>query len=168
MNERWDIVDEHGRPTGKVIDAGGAMLPGEYHRAVSVWLRSGRGEYLISQRAPQSDALPGIWETTSGSVISGESSLQAAARETKEELGIDIDLASASLFCSYPWPMSNGKGSVFYDVWLFPCSAKISQIRLQPGETSAAMWASPETLRAMIAHGEFVPYTYLEDLFQAK
>ena len=73
MNERWDIVDEQGRPTGKVIEGDSAMLPGEYHRAVSVWLRNGRGEYLVSRRAETSSASPGIWETTSGSVISGES-----------------------------------------------------------------------------------------------
>ena len=38
------------------------------------------------------------WETTGGSALAGDDSLTAALRETKEELGIDLDPQKGVLF----------------------------------------------------------------------
>jgi len=168
MKELWDIVDEHGRRTGRTICAGEKMNAGDYHPAVSVWVRNSQGEYLISQRAPDMGSAAGMWDTTSGSVVAGEESLQAAVRETKEELGVDLDPASAHHFCSYTWPMSDGNGAVYYDVWLFLCDISAGSIRLQEGETADAAWTDADGIRRMITEGRFIPYNYIEELFAAQ
>ena len=36
---------------------------------------------------------PGVWDTLTGAVLAGENSEEAVIRETKEEIGIDIDIA---------------------------------------------------------------------------
>ena len=49
------------------------------------------GKMLIQQRA-MNKSWAGIWDVSvGGAVISGETSRQAVARETSEELGVDLD-----------------------------------------------------------------------------
>lgn len=70
----------------------GEQLPiGGYHLVVHVWIRNSNGEYLISQRSANRSIFPLMWECVSGSVVKGEDSLQGAVRETKEEVGIDLN-----------------------------------------------------------------------------
>ena len=67
----------------------GEIIPkGLYHLSVSVWIVNQQGQYLLSQRHPKKQ-YPLYWECTGGSVLSGETSLQGAIREVKEELGMD-------------------------------------------------------------------------------
>lgn len=67
---------------------------GGYHLVVHVWIRNSKGEYLISQRSENRSTFPLMWECVSGSVVKGEDSLQGAVRETKEEVGIDLNTES--------------------------------------------------------------------------
>lgn len=58
---------------------------------VAVWIRNRKGEYLISQRAADRPIYPLMWECVGGSVVKGETSLEGAVREVKEEVGLDLD-----------------------------------------------------------------------------
>ena len=68
--------------------AGPAPGPGEYHMAVIVVIVNSRGEVLLTRRAKEKDLCPGWWENTGGSVLAGETSLEAILRELREETGI--------------------------------------------------------------------------------
>ena len=78
-DERWDLYDAAGRPTGRTQCRGTPLAAGDYHLCVHVWLRSERGEYLLSRRAP-GKFMGGRWETPGGSALAGEDSLAAALR----------------------------------------------------------------------------------------
>ena len=88
--ERWDLLDENGRPTGERMVRGEPIRPGRYHRVVHVWVMDSTGRLLIQKRAPFLRLMPGEWTVTSGSAVAGEDSRQAAARELGEELGIHV------------------------------------------------------------------------------
>jgi 8-oxo-dGTP diphosphatase len=60
-----------------------------YVVAVAVVIRR-EGRVLAMRRAMTKDAGPGLWETLSGRVDAGETPLQAAAREVREECGLDV------------------------------------------------------------------------------
>ena len=64
------------------------------HRAVDVVLFNVKGEIAFQKRSMTKDTSPGFYSiSASGHVSKGESYLQAAAREMKEEIGIkDIKL----------------------------------------------------------------------------
>ena len=50
--ERWDILNEAGRPTGRTVVRGNVSFrPGEYHLVVHIWIISSRGRFLIQRRA---------------------------------------------------------------------------------------------------------------------
>ncbi len=162
--EIWDILDGKGKKTGKTVVRGAPMLPGEFNLVVHVWIRNKQGRYLITKRAHEKELYPDLWDTTCGAVLSGEMSLEACLRETKEETGIDLEPGSGRLIdrlkrqYAHQWD--------FADVWLFPADVAIEDVAMQPGEVSDARWADPQEILGMMERGEFVPSAeYFEDLF---
>lgn len=166
MRELCDIVDEFGNKTGRLHERGTAMKKGEYHLAVSVWILNNKGEFLISKRTPTQIA-PNMWETTGGGVIAGENSLEAALRETREELGITLNPEKGHILTKYTYPHSSGDGAAYYEVWIFVQEIDISAVVLQPTETCDVLWASKEIIKRLIEDGQFINYTYINDLFGA-
>ena len=66
----------------------GKLEKNEYSISVHVWLLED-DKLWIQQRSNEKKMFPGLWEQSGGGVISGETSLEAVKRETKEELGLD-------------------------------------------------------------------------------
>ncbi|MBR4443241.1 MAG: NUDIX domain-containing protein, partial [Clostridia bacterium] len=86
--EYWDLYDENLRPLGRTHRRGEPMEPGTYHIGVDVWVINARGEILLTLRAPEKEDLPNEWENTCGSALAGETAVEAAMRELREETGI--------------------------------------------------------------------------------
>lgn len=164
MAELWDIRDEHGNKLGRLHERGAPMQEGEYHLSVTVWIVNNSGKFLLSKRVPTKNA-PNMWEPTGGGALAGESSLDAALRETKEELGLTLDPQKGCILTSYTWPHSDGSGAAYIDVWIFRQDFALSSVTLQPGETCDVHWAGQEEIRQLIAQGQMVRYTYLDQLF---
>lgn len=152
MSELWDILDKNRNKTGKtVLRSAFPNSSEEYHLVVHIWIRNKNGEWLISKRTPNKTE-PLKWEFTGGSVLAGETGLQGALREVKEELGIDLDTEKGTLYKSFRRDVYQD----FCEVWLFEHECDIKDIVLQEDETCDAMWASNQTIRDMIADGSFV------------
>lgn len=92
MPEIRDIYNSAGEPTGRTFQVDERLAPGEYFLHVIVLLRGRGGKYLLQQRSVQKRYYPGKWDVTGGGVISGETSLDAAAREVHEEIGLKFEL----------------------------------------------------------------------------
>jgi 8-oxo-dGTP pyrophosphatase MutT (NUDIX family) len=72
-----------------------------YARAVSptsvrIVLSDRDGRVLMLQRAADDDILPGAWELPGGGIDPGETPVQAAARELREEVGVTLDEVALS------------------------------------------------------------------------
>ncbi|MBI2190469.1 MAG: NUDIX domain-containing protein, partial [Planctomycetes bacterium] len=62
-----------------------------------------RGDLYLQKRSEKKDVQPGRWDTSVGGHLRpGETYLEAARREMREELGIQADLALVHLY-DYPW-----------------------------------------------------------------
>lgn len=166
MSELWDIYDINRKPTGRTVERGKPMKSGEYHIVVNVWIRNSKGKWLISKRTPNKH-FPLLWEPTGGSAVSGESSFDAAIRETREELGVELDPEKGKLFASAI--RQNKEFPDFLDVWVFEHDCSIESVVLQPGETCGAMWATTNAIKELVKSGKFVPqntFSYLDKLFE--
>jgi isopentenyldiphosphate isomerase len=157
--ELWDVLDEHGNKTGKVINSGAAMERGEYRRLIDVWIINEGNEFLISKRTSVKQPYPNMWNPVCGSVVAGEDSISAALRETKEELGIILNPKNGRLVKS-----SKCWETAIVDVWLFHQEVNINTVVLQKEETDDIMWATSDLLKQMINNDEFIhheriPYT---------
>ena len=111
--------------------------------------------------AASEKAIPSYWECTGGSVLSGETSLQGAIREVKEELGILLTPGSEKLI--YQSRRENVQD--FYDVWLFHKDIKIEEMRLQETEVVDVQWVNPDKLFEMFRLKHLHPLiTYVDQL----
>jgi len=135
------------------------MQPGDYHLVVHVWVMDSGGGFLITRRAPNK-GYPLMWECTGGSALAGDSSLDAALREAREETGLTLSPETGSVVFTLQ------RGDSFCDVWLFRQNFDLGQVVLCEGETCGARRATAEEIRAMIAGGEFIAFHYADELFE--
>src|ERR1017187_5337048 len=90
--ELWQAYNEQGEPiTGKGLTKAQSRT-GVLHAASHVWIWRGAGadtEVLIQLRAKDKMTWPGLYDiSAAGHIDFTETPLQAAIRETKEEIGI--------------------------------------------------------------------------------
>jgi len=89
MEEILEIVDEQGRVLGTAPRKEIHGNPSLIHRVVHVLVFNKKGALLLQKRSRAKDVAPGKWDTSVGGHASpGENLLEAAKRETEEELGI--------------------------------------------------------------------------------
>jgi isopentenyl-diphosphate Delta-isomerase len=101
VNERDEVVDS--RPANECIKRG--LL----HRAVVIFLFNSKGELFLQKRANDLVFYPGFWSASvTGHVSSGETYREAAIRETKEELGLNVEVRELGKFLSPKWECSDG------------------------------------------------------------
>jgi 8-oxo-dGTP pyrophosphatase MutT (NUDIX family) len=94
--ESWDLYNAEGEFQEISVRRGEPIPDGLYHKIVHIWIYNEKQEFLIQKRAPHLSWFPNRWATTTGSMVSGERDVLAAAyREVEEELSlnsVDIDL----------------------------------------------------------------------------
>ncbi|MDD5293262.1 MAG: NUDIX hydrolase [Candidatus Izemoplasmatales bacterium] len=86
-DEWWDGIDCNGKPLDQPIKRGDAIPEGVYHRVVEIYSVNSLGEVLITKRHPKKH-YGHYWEITGGSIMMGESMVEGALRELKEETGL--------------------------------------------------------------------------------
>ena len=149
--ELWDAYDARGRSLGHTLIRGEDVPAGEFHLVVDILVRHTDGSFLLTLRDPSKPAFPSCWElSVGGAVIAEESPLQAAMRELLEETGIAADTLSPAY--QITWPQSH---SIYYGYVCRYAGSK-DDIILQPGETAAYRWMTPEELLHFADNPAFV------------
>ena len=93
MSELWDVYDVNRQRTGKIIERPSAWGQEAYHLIIHVAIFDSGHRMLIQHRCHEKHAWADLWDISAGgSALAGEESWQAAERETREELGIRLDL----------------------------------------------------------------------------
>ena len=96
MNEEfWQLYDEGGQPIPGKGAVRQEVFKGLLHGASHVWIwrttKTGR-EVLVQKRADTKQTWPGLYDiSAAGHIDLGETPVEAAIRETKEEIGLDIN-----------------------------------------------------------------------------
>ncbi len=145
--ERNDIYDENRNLTGRTHRRGDSWKSGEYGLVVCVWVHDGRGNLLLTRRAP-GKSFAGTWENSGGAALAGETSRQAIARELREETGISRGEEE------FEFLSTTQNDHFFFDHYCIRAEIPLEQIRLQPGETDGVQWVNFETVHQMIEKGQ--------------
>jgi len=151
--EIWDLYTNDREKTGKTMRRTDPVPKGYYRIAVHVCIFNNKGKMLIQQRQPFKSGWSGLWDLSAGgSAVSGESSQEAAERELREELGIEISLDEVrpSLTVSFD--------GGFDDVYLVCKDIEAESLKLQYEEVKAVRWADCKEILGMIDEGLFIPY----------
>ena len=151
--ELWDLYDKDRAATGETMARGDAVPAGRYHIVVHVVVFDAQGRMLIQQRQSFKEGWSGQWDITAGgSALAGESSTEAARRELREEIGLDIDLTGVAPVLTIFY------GECFDDVYVVTREVDPASLTLQYEEVQAARWATEAEVLALLAEGAFVPY----------
>ena len=142
-----DVYDKYRNPTGKLHCRGTRWKFGEFGLVVCVWVYDGKGNLLLTRRAP-GKSFAGTWENSGGAVKVGENSRSAIARELFEETGIRAKPeAFEFLNCTRD-------RNCFYDHYCLKWQGKAEDVILLPGETDGVQWVTFAQMHRMIAFGE--------------
>lgn len=133
----WDDREVELRPRREI------HLEGLLHRAAHVIVVNGGGEVVLQRRSPRKDHYPGWWDVSVGGHVGpGETYLETARREIREELGVDgtepllVGILAPSVF--------NGWEHIHVFV-----SRVDGDVRPDPAEVTAHRWIDP---REVLAH----------------
>lgn len=147
--EYWDIYNEDKQLLGKTIKRGEKLEEGEYHLVVGIWTVTPEGKILLTQRHPDKDwGL--LWECSGGGVRAGESSLEGAVRELKEEIGVGVTEAELQFMGSLRTK------HYFVDTYLYVTDIDLKMLNLQKEEVVDAKLVTLEEFEAMNEEGLIV------------
>lgn len=142
-----DVYDIHRNKTGKLHRRDTHWRIGEFGLVVCVWVYDGKGNLLLTRRAP-GKTFAGTWENTGGAVKAGETSRQAIVRELFEETGIRAAEEDFVLLTT------SRTRNLHFDFYCLKNTTPLEKIRLLPGETDDVQWASMEKVEQMVRSGE--------------
>ena len=142
-----DIYDKNRNRTGKLHRRGTHWKFGEFGLVVCVWVYDGKGNLLLTRRAP-GKSFAGTWENSGGAAKAGEDSRTAIARELFEETGIRAEKEE------FEYIGSGRARHAHYDLYCLKRETPLEEIVLQPGETDDVRWVSMEQAWAMVKAGE--------------
>ncbi len=145
--EMVDKFDNKRQPLNKIAERH-EKVDSEYRQSVHTWIQNSKGEFLIQKRTPNKKHFPNMWSQTGGGVDEEETTLEAALRECKEELGIYFNPDNVELILSFKRKYD------FVDVWLVKQDIDISTLVLQENEVSAVKWATVDEIRNLMRSGE--------------
>ena len=161
MSEYLDLFDKQRRFTGQKIKKGTSIPEGAYILVTIAWIVDSSSRFLVTRRSLKCSWHPGVWNAPGGGVTSGEDTLTATVRETKEETGLLLNPENGELFCSYR------DGSAFFDHWLFVQDFDIAGLKLQEDEVMDARAATWSEINNMKERGECVGRKILNPNFDA-
>lgn len=156
--ELFDIVDEQGRPTGRVRERSLVHLYGDRHRTAHVWItrpneKSGF-DVLLQKRAMNKDSYPGCYDISSaGHIPAGCDYMESALRELEEELGITATAEDLTLIGTrqvnihmefYGKPFHDNEYSAVY---ILNKEIDIASLTLQKEEIESVCWMDYEECR---------------------
>ena len=145
VDERVDVLDESGEPTGEVAWKSEAHRRGLWHRCFHCWVfgteASGEPYLLVQRRAAAKDTWPGYLDVTAaGHLATGEEPLDGL-RELEEELGLRVDPERLiPLGCRrIEQEIPGGCDREFHDVFLLFDPTPPQEMRLQAEEVEAVL-----------------------------
>lgn len=131
------------------------MTIGRFYAGVAalIW-RPADGRYLLLHRSVAKDFGAGAWECVTGRVDQGEGFPQAARREAREELGVDVQIdfivGTMHFYRGAARPENELIGVQFC------CSLEAAPAIRLSAEHAEARWATPAEAEALLPDGHWL------------
>jgi len=151
MDELIDIVDEHGKHTGKTCLKSEAHKNGYFHNTVHIWIYTSDKKILLQKRALTKKVFPGLWDiSVAGHIGAGEDIREAAVREVEEEIGFTITKNKLIKIGNRKHEISHPNGiqdNEFHHVFAAELTIPLDNLRIQTEEVDAIHLFPLETLK---------------------
>ncbi len=136
--ELIEIVDRDGNSTGQIMEKKLAHDLNLLHNEVGLFLINNQGQILLQKRSANKKFNPNKWGTCGGHVDVGEDNMTALVRETKEEIGIDLNPSNVNFLIKIVKEReSNSHVSIYYYTFMDKLA---SEFVIQEEELSEVKW----------------------------
>lgn len=159
MDEILDIVNKNGKSTGTTALKSEAHAKGLYHNTIHLWLYTTKGEILLQQRSHKKIIFPLLWDVSAaGHIDAGESFVEAALRETEEELGLKLESKNLTKIGTFLHETSYADGKIqdneFHQVFIAELNVPLKELILQESEVEAVKLVSFDEFETLLKNSE--------------
>lgn len=176
MDERVDILDEQGKPTGESCLKSEAHRNGLLHPTIHVWLYTPDGRVLIQQRGENKASHPLLWDVSvAGHVSAGEEVITAAIREVEEEVGLTISESNLEPLGTYKAIHKISENFIdaeLHHIFLCKLQVPLNQLKKQENEVAdlalVPLFKFAEETWGLASMGKYVPHgpTYYKTIIK--
>jgi isopentenyl-diphosphate delta-isomerase type 1 len=156
VRELVDVLSPDGHPIG-VKEKRDVHRDGDLHRSSHVWVVHGRNVPL-QRRALVKESWPGLWDiSVAGHVSAGEAAIDAAIRESREELGLVIAPAALQHLGTLRYHcvvLDDYIENEIHEVYVFRRDVDVHALTLDPLEVAEVRWVP----HAELSRYELVPH----------
>ena len=147
--ENVDIFDRDDRPAGRIATKRQAHEQGLWHRSAHIWIYDRRGNILMQKRSASKDTFPGLWDiSVAGHISAGESPLEGALREMREEIGLEVPPEEpeylTTIHMEYPYPQRGWTNREHCYVYLLRRDLDPAALVLQKEEVETVRFFTPQ------------------------
>ena len=145
--ELRDLYNEKKEVTGKTIEKGAVIPNGYYISVVLTMIRNSKGEFLIQKRSERKN---GLFAATGGHPKKGETPLEGAITEVKEEIGIDVKKEDMRHLFGHRFD------EVFFDLYYTEKDLDIDEFVVDKNEVDYVEWMDIHRIDKLIKDGQFM------------
>ncbi len=165
--EYFDLLDEDGNLIGITKERSKVHRDGDWHKAIHVWIINEKGEILLQRRCETKDSDPNMLDIScAGHLSAGDSSLEGALRELKEELNLEVNSSELSFIKTLRRSWKDNHGFVdneYDDLYILRTNRKIEDMVYQKEEISEIFFVPYMEFKRMIANKQSDMVMYEEE-----
>ena len=148
--EYIDIFDYNNNPTGEIKEKTQANEDGKFHRTAHVWIMNDKKELLLQKRSATKKTHPNFWDISgAGHIRAGETVIEGAIRELKEELGVEAKEEDLQYIATIK-STKNPKNMEFQYVYLLNSNKEIEEYIFEDNEVSEVKYVFYKDLEKMV------------------
>lgn len=148
--EYIDIFDYNNNPTGEIKEKTQVHEDGNFHRTAHVWIMNDKKELLLQKRSATKKSHPNFWDISgAGHIRAGETVIEGAIRELKEELGVEVKEEDLQYIATIK-STKNPKNMEFQYVYLLNCNKEIEEYIFEDNEVSEVKYVFYKDLEKMV------------------
>ena len=147
--ELVDVVDMNGNPTGVVLDKKEARERNLIYKVIVVFVINDSKQVLFQKRSANLRYMPNRWALCAGHVKASEGLEDAAIREVKEEMGLDVSKEEIHSFGEVEDNIGENDSHLTYFFYI-KTNKKENEFILQPEEVSEVKWFDIDEMIDMI------------------
>ena len=153
MTEWIDVLSAKGTKTGATKPKPDVHRDGDWHRAAHLWIVTPDRRVLLQRRSRAKENWPGLWDVSvAGHLSAGETAAEAAVREAREEIGLEVDPSALRLLGTLQQSAVLNSGAYLdnelHDIFLLERDVDPIELTLQQSEVDAVMLVPLDRLAA--------------------
>ena len=157
-DERFDLLDEAGAPTGETKTRAQVHRDGDWHRTFHLWLVKEKRFVLLQRRSVRKDVAGGKVDVSVGGHFRAGEGLAQVVREAEEEVGLAVRPADLHSLGAYRAELDQGdiRDREVVEVYVLRCDQPLEHYFLDCREVDVLYEASLEGAIDLYRDGGFL------------